>query len=45
MAKSEEKPPITDQAILKMRAFVEKMGSVEKAKAALQTLDKVRKAA
>jgi hypothetical protein len=41
MAKSKPK----EQDILKLRQFVEKMGSLEKAKAALEALEKVRKAA
>ena len=35
----------SEQHILKIRQFVEKMGSVEKAKAAIEALNKVRKAA
>ena len=34
-----------EMEILKLRQFVEKMGSVEKAKAAIETLQKIRKAA
>ncbi len=34
-----------EKEILKLRQFVEKMGSVEKAKAAIEMLQKIRKAA
>lgn len=45
MAKSNPKNEVSEKAILKMKAFVEKMGSVDKAKEALETLNKIRNAA
>lgn len=40
---AETKP--NEQDILKLRQFVEKMGRLEKAKAAIEALERVRKAA
>ncbi len=34
-----------EHAVLKMRQFVEKLGSIEKAKAAIEALQKIQKAA
>ena len=45
MAQSAPKDATNEKAVLKMQEFVQKMGSVKKAKEALETLDKIKKAA
>lgn len=45
MSQSESKKSVKEQDVVKVRAFVEKMGSLEKAKAAVESLQKIRKAA
>ncbi|MCA9069549.1 MAG: hypothetical protein KDA84_11530 [Planctomycetaceae bacterium] len=45
MSSQETKPPVSENEVLKIRAFVEKLGSLEKAREALEALEKIRKAA